>query len=254
MLKKKSVVQDLIPPPSIYIHIHTLYTYTNTYMLRFSPCGFFGPCRCLIPTPWLTTEFLICAACVCVCVNTHTHPRTLPPALKREKTQTTPLSLLLSKVTPHAKQLLSPHRLAEPPNPRSPRLNEQTAHTWAHMHTLQRACTQMCTLISQYQLNVHTCIRMVLKHLFECMHTLRKKCTCTHACAPMQQCRNFFATKTIANLFWVLCEHRAGCRLTPALLLSRRNYGSRPTLFVHEIRPNPCLTSPVTCTRQSTRS
>jgi len=29
--------------------------------------------------------------------------------------------------------------------------------------------------------------------------------------------------ETIANLFWVLREHRAGCLLPPALLLSRRN-------------------------------
>ena len=69
-------------------------------MPRFSPFGFFGPSRCLIPTPGLTFEYLICAVCVCVCVYTHL----LPPALKIEKTQTTPLSLLLSKINPHAKQ------------------------------------------------------------------------------------------------------------------------------------------------------
>jgi len=55
-------------------------------------------------------------------------------------------------------------------------------------------------------------------------HTPRKKCTCTRACAPMQRCRKFFAMEleTIANLSWVLREHRAGCRLPPTVLLSRR--------------------------------
>jgi len=33
----------------------------------------------------------------------------------------------------------------------------------------------------------------------------------------MQQCRGFFAMKAIANLSWVLREHRAGCRLPPDL-------------------------------------
>jgi len=67
-------------------------------MSGFSPSGFFGPSRCLIPT--LGTF----AVCVCVCVYTHSHTHTLPPALKREKAQTTPLSFLLSKITLHAKQ------------------------------------------------------------------------------------------------------------------------------------------------------
>jgi len=54
-------------------------------------------------------------------------------------------------------------------------------------------------------------------------HTLRKKCTCTRACVPMKRYRNFFAIETIANLSWVLREHRTGCCLPPALLLSRQN-------------------------------
>jgi len=94
--RKKELVQDLIQPPSIYIHMCIVYTYMNTYMPRFSPSGFFGPSRCLIPTPLLTTEYPICAVRVCMCVYTRIHPHTLPPALKIEKTQTTPLSFLLS--------------------------------------------------------------------------------------------------------------------------------------------------------------
>jgi len=69
--------------------------------------------------------------------------------------------------------------------------------------------------------------------------SLRRKCTCTRACTPMQRCRKFFAVETIAKLSWVLREHRAGCRLPPALLQSRRNQSpdavrsrnpSKPTL------------------------
>ena len=54
--RKKQLVQDLIPPPSIYIHMCTFYTYTNTHMPRFGPSGFFGLSRCLISTPGLTSE------------------------------------------------------------------------------------------------------------------------------------------------------------------------------------------------------
>jgi len=97
--RKKQLVQNLIPPLNIYIHLRTLYTYKNICMPRFSPSGFFGHSRCLIPTPGLTTEYPIRA--VCVCVYTHIHPHTLPPESKIKKTQITPLSLLLSNITPH---------------------------------------------------------------------------------------------------------------------------------------------------------
>ena len=53
--------------------------------------------------------------------------------------------------------------------------------------------------------------------LQKCMHTLRQKCIWTRACAPMQRFRSFFAMEAIANSSWVLREHRAGCRLPPAL-------------------------------------
>ena len=47
--EKKQLVQDLIPPPSIYIYtgMCTCTWYTNMYMPKFSPSGFFGPSRCL---------------------------------------------------------------------------------------------------------------------------------------------------------------------------------------------------------------
>ena len=101
--RREQLVQDSNPAASMYIHMCTLYTYTNVRMPRFSPSGFFGPSRCLILTPGLNSNYHICAVCVSACVYTHTHTHTLPPALKLEKTQTTALSFLLSKTTPHAK-------------------------------------------------------------------------------------------------------------------------------------------------------
>ena len=97
--RKKLSVQELILPSSIYIHMCSLYTYTNICMPRFSPTWFFGPSRWIIPNLGLTSEYPICAVCVCACEYTHIHPNTLPPTSKIEKTQTTPLSFLLSKMT-----------------------------------------------------------------------------------------------------------------------------------------------------------
>ena len=45
-----------------------------------------------------------------------------------------------------------------------------------------------------------------------------KKCIWTHVCAPIQLCSSFFAMEAIANLSWVLREHRAGCCLLPGPL------------------------------------
>ena len=56
--ERKQLVQDLIPPLNIYIHMCTSYKYTNICMSRFRPSGFFGPSRCLIPTPGLTIEHM----------------------------------------------------------------------------------------------------------------------------------------------------------------------------------------------------
>jgi len=79
--KKK---KQLVPPPSIYIHMCTLYTYTNTYMARFSPSSFFGPSRCLVPSPGLTSSNP-CAVCVCVVrIHTQTH-RYTPTCVKNRE-------------------------------------------------------------------------------------------------------------------------------------------------------------------------
>jgi len=90
--KTMELVQDLNLPPSIYIHTCTLYTYTNTHMLRFRPSWFFGPSRCLISTPGLTTEYSICAVCACECVYTHTPTYTPTRVTNTEDTDNTSIS------------------------------------------------------------------------------------------------------------------------------------------------------------------
>ena len=136
--KQKAVSPDLIPPPSIYIHICTLYTYINTYMPRFSPSGFFGPSRCLVLTPGLTSSTPR-AVCVCACVFTHTHTRTLPAASKIEKTQ--------DKPPRQAKSAL--HRLAETPHPRpSTPMNKLRIH--------ERMCTTYSDCVADMYADVKT--------------------------------------------------------------------------------------------------
>jgi len=97
------------------------------------------------------------------------------------------------------------------------------------LHVHARICTPCSKRVRKYVRWSNTYLKYTLahawcsQHLSKCMHTLRKKCTCTRACAPMQRCRSVFAMEAIANLSWVLREHRAGCRLPPTLLPSRRN-------------------------------
>jgi len=74
--EKKLLVQYFIPPPSICMHIRTLYTYTNTHMPRFHPSIFLKPSRCLVPTPWFTFECL-----ACIVLHIHTHTLTYTPTL-----------------------------------------------------------------------------------------------------------------------------------------------------------------------------
>ena len=59
---------------------------------------------------------------------------------------------------------------------------------------------------------------MVRNNTCKCIQTLCKKCIWTHVCAPIQLCSCFFAMEAIANLSWVLREHRAGCCLLPGPL------------------------------------
>ena len=78
MLKEKTVSPRSHPASwHIHTHVYFVHTYEYIYMPRFGPSEFFGPSRCLIPTPVLTTEYPICAVYVCVCVQIHTQTRTL---------------------------------------------------------------------------------------------------------------------------------------------------------------------------------
>jgi len=80
------------------------------------------------------------------------------------------------------------------------------------------------------------------QHLWMNAYSLQK-CIWTRACAPTQQCRSFFAMEAIANLSWVLREHRTGCRLPPALLPARRN--QLPDAVRSRIPSNSTLTCDV---------
>jgi len=101
-------------------------------------------------------------------------------------------------------------------------MNEHTAHTWAHVHTLQRVCTQMCMQMSKHLFNIHTgpahawCSRTpVWMHATLSTKMLMHPCICNGA--------DIFCHGNYCELSWVLCKHHAGCRLPHALLLSPRN-------------------------------
>jgi len=79
--KKKQVV----PPPSIQIRVYFVHIYTNTYVPRFSPSGFFGPFRCLKQTPVFHRWHYMH---VCTYTHTYTHIHSHPRQII-DKTQTT---------------------------------------------------------------------------------------------------------------------------------------------------------------------
>jgi len=72
--EEKQLLENLISPPSTYIHTCTLYTYTNTYMPRFSP-----------PDHLILRALQLCCfdlwahyriphvRCVCMCADTRTY-------------------------------------------------------------------------------------------------------------------------------------------------------------------------------------
>jgi len=140
-------------------------------------------------------------------------------------------------------------------------------HTWmhtnihVHIHIYLYICLctyiymyiyiyRICTSCSEREANVYAdvhniCLTYTSAHALvrnntcKYMQILCKKCIWTRVCAPIQLCSSFFAMEAIANLSWVLREHRAGCcllpALPPALLLAIRC----AMLFAQEIRPNP---------------
>ena len=101
--RNSHLVQDLIPLPSKYIHMCTLYAHTNAYMPRFGPSGFLGPSRCLIPPPGRflgsqpSTPYV---QCVCVCIHTHTPTYTPTRVKNRNDADNTPFSALVKNNPP----------------------------------------------------------------------------------------------------------------------------------------------------------
>jgi len=203
----------------------TLYTYTNTYMPIFGPSGFSGPSRCLILTPGLTSEYPICTVCVCVCVYTHLHPHTLPPALKIEKTQTTPLSCLLSKRTPHAKQQV-PSETSWTPPPSFPNAE------WTNCTYMSAYAHPVASVYANVYADVHKICLTYTTH----MHMHGAYNTCRNACKLSAKNAHALLHARLCNgaedsLPWKLLrtylESCAGivqavvCR--PPCLLSRRN-------------------------------
>jgi len=171
----------------MYIHIDILYTYTNTYMPRFSPSGFFGPSRCLIPNPWAHNRVPhMCSVCVCVRIHTHTPTYTPTRVKTREDTENTLISPSVQTSPP--RQATS--SLIEYLNP--PTLVPQRWMNKLHIHERiytpcserVRKCVRWCHNTCLMYTSAHA---WCSKHLSECMHTLRKKYTCTRACAPMQR-------------------------------------------------------------------
>jgi len=120
MCSRKTAVCPRAHPISqhIYIYMCTLYTYMSTSMPRFSSSRFFGPSRCLFPTPRLTSSTPF-AVCVCVCVYTHINTRTPPSASKNIIRHRPPMSPSV-KNYPTRQATSALHRLAELPHPRPP--------------------------------------------------------------------------------------------------------------------------------------
>jgi len=133
--EEKQIVQDLISPPSIYIHICTLYIYTNTHMLRLDssdPPGVSSrPLGSHPSTPYVVR--------VCVCVYTHA----LPPVSKDiEDTDNIPISPPVKNNPP--RQVTSVlHRLADPPHPR-PLTTMNKLRIQARISTTCSECVRKC--------------------------------------------------------------------------------------------------------------
>jgi len=90
------------------------------------------------PDSWAQNQIPhLCSGCVSVRIHTHT-PTYTPTRVKNKKRHRQhPYLSSCQKSTPTPSNKCF-RRPAEPPHPRSPTLNEQTAHSWAHMHILQR--------------------------------------------------------------------------------------------------------------------
>ena len=89
--RKKQLVQDLIPPPSIYIHLCTLYTYEYVYAEIWST-WILRALQVSHSDPWAHNRVPhLYSVCVCVCIHTHTSTYTPIRVKNREDTDNTPI-------------------------------------------------------------------------------------------------------------------------------------------------------------------
>jgi len=138
--KKRNLVQDLIPPPSICIHLCTLCTCTKTYMPRCSASECFWPfktvCLCLVTTPGLTSECPKCSACMFVRLHTRT-PTYTPTPVKKCRIDNTCIFSFLSHTHIHTHQTIRVSNMTPP----SLTHIHPTSHT--HTHQAPGGCTNL---------------------------------------------------------------------------------------------------------------
>jgi len=100
--KKRQLAQIIIPQPSIYIDKCTLHTYTGLHAYSALVDLDSSSSPGVYPTPWPISSTPH-AVRVCVSANTHTHTHIhSSPLSKNREEQTTPLPILLTKITLHA--------------------------------------------------------------------------------------------------------------------------------------------------------
>jgi len=198
----------------MYIHMCTLIRIHS--FREFHRFGFFGPSRYLIPTPWLTSEYPVCAVCVCVWVYTHTCTY-----IHSHRTDNTPISSSVKNIPPRQATSALIDQLDPPILVPQRWMNKIDIH--------ERMCKPCSERVrkgvrwcSQLLFNVHTCTCMVLTTTVE-MHSYSPQKMHMHSCMrayatvqkilrPGRYCERILSR-----------EHRAGCRLPPALLLTQRN-------------------------------
>ena len=111
-----------------------------------SQSGFFELFRCLSPTPGLTSEYPACSVCARVNIRTDAPTYTHPPS-KIQKGLTTLVSFRMSNNPSHQPATSPLRRLSEHPQPRPPSLINKLHVHGSHVHTLQRVCSQIRTLV-----------------------------------------------------------------------------------------------------------
>jgi len=143
-------------------------------------------------------------------------------------------------------------------------------HTWIHIHThthihvqihiyiyiclythiyryiyIYRICTSCREREAKMYADVHnSCPTYTPAHAW-CATTpvnlnacrlFAKKCIWTCVCAPIQLCSSFFTMEAIANLSWVLREHRADCQTyRPLSCCVARRCSLKKSVQIHAI-------------------